>query len=153
MSGYRDGYDLIMGVVVTENNQETFKPLGYSSGCKISDSTETGERATKEPGKGKFKEKYVKSLAEQITAEGFVYDEVAASGIGFPKLKDIWIHAQTIKLRYKYRDQGASEGLYEGDFIITSLEQDGPADDDEKWSVTFENSGAVKPVSSGGQGG
>ena len=78
MSGYRDGYDLIMGAVVTENNQETFKPLGYSSGCKISDSTETGERATKEPGKGKFKEKYVKSLAEQITAEGFVYDEVAA---------------------------------------------------------------------------
>ena len=153
MSGYRDGYDLIMGVVVTENNQETFKPLGYSSGCKISDSTETGERATKEPGKGKFKEKYVKSLAESITAEGFVYDSVAASSIGFPDLKTIWLNAQSIRLRYKYRDQGDAEGLYEGDFIITNLEQDGPADDDEKWSVTFENTGPVTEVDGGGGGG
>ena len=153
MSGYRDGYDLIMGAVVTENNQETFKPLGYSSGCKISDSTETGERATKEPGKGKFKEKYVKSLAEQITAEGFVYDEVAASSVGFPDLKTAWLSKKTVKVRYKYRDQGASEGLYEGDFIITSLEQDGPADDDEKWSITLENSGPVTEVGAGGQGG
>ena len=146
---YRDGYDLIMGAVVGG----TFKPFGYSTTCKISDSTETGERTTKEPGKGKFKEKYVKSLSEQVTAEGFVYDDVAASSIGFPDLKTIWLNAQTVKLRYKYRDQGANEGLYEGNFIITSLEQDGPADDDEKWSVTFENSGAVTAVTNGGGGG
>ena len=142
MSGYRSGTDLILGVV----DSGTFKPLGYSSGCKISDSTETGERVTKESADTHWKEKYVKSLSEQITADGFVYDSVAASSIGFPGLKSLWLSKTTVKLRYKYRDQGAAAGLYEGDFIITSLEQDGPAGDDEKWSVTFENSGPVAPV-------
>ena len=142
MSGYRQGVDLIMGIVVSS----TFKPLGYSTGCKISDSTETGERTTKETGASQWKEKYIKSLSEQITAEGFVYDGVAASSVGFPDLKSMWLAKQPVKVRYKYRTDG---DLYEGDFIITSLEQDGPADDDEKWSVTFENTGAVAPVSNG----
>lgn len=144
MSGYRSGTDLIMGIV----QGGTFKPLGYSSGCKISDSTETGERVTKEAADSHWKEKYVKSLSEQITAEGFVYDGVAASSIGFPDLKTLWLNKSTVKLRYKYRDQASGEGLYEGDFIITSLEQDGPAGDDEKWNVTFENSGPVTAVGS-----
>ncbi len=138
---YRNGVDLILGVV----ESQVFKPLGYSTGCKISDSTETGERVTKESGAASFKEKYVKSLAESISADGFVYDNLAATSIGFPNLKTMWLNKQTVKLRYKYRDD--PDGLYEGDFIITSLEQDGPADDDEKWSVTFENSGAIAPVS------
>lgn len=137
---YRNGVDLILGIV----EQTTFKPLGYSTGCKISDSTETGERVTKETGAASWKEKYVKSLAESITAEGFVYDEVAASSIGFPRLKQLWLNKTVVKLRYKYRDE--ADGLYEGDFIITSLEHDGPADDDEKWSITFENSGAITAV-------
>ena len=138
---YRNGVDLILGVV----ESQVFKPLGYSTGCKISDSTETGERVTKESGAASFKEKYVKSLAESISADGFVYDNLAATSIGFPNLKKMWLNKQTVKLRYKYRDD--TDGLYEGDFIITSLEHDGPADDDEKWSVTFENSGAIAPVS------
>lgn len=142
MSGYRQGVDLIMGIVVSS----TFKPLGYSTGCKISDSTETGERTTKETGASQWKEKYIKSLSEKITSEGFVYDGVAASSIGFPDLKSMWLAKQPVKVRYKYRADG---DLYEGDFIITSLDQDGPADDDEKWSVTFENTGAVAPVSNG----
>ena len=143
MSGYRLGVNLILGVVVTSGQTETFKPLGYSTGCKISDSTETGERVTKESGASQWKEKYVKSLSEQITAEGFVYDGVAATSIGFPDLKGLWLAKEPVKLRYQYRD---SDDLYEGDFIITSLEQDGPADDDEKWSVTFENTGPVEAV-------
>lgn len=137
---YRNGVDLILGVF----ESQVFKPLGYSTGCKISDSTETGERVTKESGAASFKEKYVKSLAESISADGFVYDNLAATSIGFPNLKTMWLNKQTVKLRYKYRD---GDDLYEGDFIITSLEHDGPADDDEKWSVTFENSGAIAPVS------
>lgn len=131
-----------MGIV--QNN--VFLPLGFSSGCKISDTTETGERSTKESESSQWKEKYVKTLSEQITAEGFVYDNVGASRIGFPGLKSLWLAKEPIRLRYKYRDQGANAGLYEGDFIITSLEQDGPAGDDEKWSVTFENSGPVDTV-------
>ena len=143
MSGYRSGTDLILGIV----QSNTFKPLGYSSSCKISDSTETGERVTKESTDSYWKETYVKSLSETVTAEGFVYDSVAATSIGFPDLKTLWLNKTKVKLRYKYRDQGATAGLYEGDFIITQLDHDGPAGDDEKWSVTFVNSGAVASVS------
>ena len=77
----------------------------------------------------------MKSLSEQITADGFVYDGVAASSIGFPDLKTLWLSKATVKLRYKYRDQGSSAGLYEGDFVIT-----------------FENSGPVTAVTAQGGG-
>ena len=143
MTAYRSGTDLIMGIMRKVGNVDTFCPLGYSSGCKISDSTETGERKTKEAADSGWNEKYVKTLSETITADGFVYDSVAASKVSFPDLKTAWISKAPVKLRYKYRD---GEDLYQGDFIITSLEQDGPAGDDEKWSVTFENTGAVEAV-------
>ena len=142
MSGFRSGTDLILGVVRTSDNVETFYPLGYSTGCKISDSTETGERTTKEAADSNWKEKYIKSLSETISADGFVYDNVAASKISFPDLKTAWLNKEEVTLRYKYRDETV---LYEGNFIITSLEHDGTAGDDEKWSVTFENSGAITP--------
>lgn len=142
MSKFRSGTDLILGIV--EDN--TFKPLGYSTGCKISDSTETGERTTKESADSDWKEKYIKSLSETITADGFVYDSVAATSVSLPDLKSLWLNKTVVKVRYKYRTDG---DLYQGDFIITSLEQDGPAGDDEKWSITFENSGAVAAVSAG----
>lgn len=133
-SGYRDGTDLILGIVIS--NQ--FTPLGHSTGCKISDSSETGERTTKEQATGKWKEKYVKSLAESISADGFVYKGDAA---GLPKLKELWMGAKPIKARYQYRNEDTT--YYEGDFIITGLEDDGQAGDDEKYSLTLENCGAI----------
>ena len=135
--GYRDGTDLILGMVINS----VFKPLGHSTGCKISDSSETGERATKEQATGKWKEKYIKSLAETITADGFVY---RGDEMGLPSLKALWMAAQPIKARYQYR--GEDTVYYEGDFVITSLEDDGQAGDDEKYSLTLENSGAVTSV-------
>lgn len=145
--GYRQGRDLLLGFM----NGTTFIPLGYSTGCKISDNTETGERVTKEqpqdPMKvqhAMWKEKYVKGLSETITAEGFVYDGNAAAENGFPSLKGIFLAAMPVALRYKYRQADVDrDKFYEGKYILTSLEQDGPADDDEKWSVTFENNGPV----------
>lgn len=146
---YRNGVDLILGTYT--GSPATFKALGYSTSCKISDSSETGERVTKEAGAGSFKEKYIKSLAESITADGFVYDGVAATEVGFPDLKSLWLSKTPVVLRYGYRSGETTnietEGAYQGTYIITSLDQDGPADDDEKWSVTFENSGAITAVS------
>lgn len=152
--GYRQGYNLILGLV-DQNSLNRMHPLGYSTGCKISDSAETGERITKEPGGGnaRWKEKYVKTLSEQITADGFVYDNATAITNNLPRLKELFLNAQPVMLQYQYRQanpeaQGATEVQYttfRGQFIITSLEQDGTADDDEKWSITFENCGPVRP--------
>lgn len=148
--GYRQGRDLLLGFVKADK----FFPLGFSTGCKISDKTETGERVTKEqannPGQiqhAMWKEKYVKGLSETITSEGFVYDSAEAADNGMPSLKTIFLNAVPVMLRYKYRE--ADEGrdkYYEGQFILTSLDHDGPADDDEKWSVTFENTGEVREI-------
>ena len=148
--GYRQGRDLLLGFI----NTNRFVPLGYSTGCKISDKTDTGERTTKEqaanPGQiqhAMWKEKYVKGLSETITSEGFVYDGEAADHNGMPSLKGIFLAALPVTLRYKYRD--ADEGrdkYYEGQYILTNLDHDGPADDDEKWSVTFENTGPVHEI-------
>lgn len=125
-----------MGIV----GKNAFYPLGYSSTCEINDSAETGSRITKESGDGFWEEKFVKKLSEQITASGFVYDNLAASKIGLPQLKEMFVSKTIVTLRYRYRN---SDSLYEGRFIITSLKQSGPADGDETWDVTFDNSGPV----------
>ena len=137
--GYKDGTDLILST--------NGLALGHSTTCKISDSAETGERVTKEAQTGKFKEKYVKSLSETVTAEGFTYE---GDAMGYPDLKTIMLAAQPVTLTYSYR-ANANNGTsvttaYTGEFIITSLEETGDAGDDAKWNVTFENSGAVTPV-------
>jgi len=137
--GYREGTDLILSV--------NGNALGHSTTCKISDSTETGERVTKEAQTGKWKEKYVKSLSETVTAEGFTYE---GDAMGYPDLKTIMLAAQPVTLTYSFR-ANANNGTsvttaYTGEFIITSLEETGDAGDDAKWNVTFENSGAVAPA-------
>lgn len=137
-TGYRDGSDLIMGMV-TETS--TFTPLGHSTGCSIDDKSETGDRTTKEASTGKWKEKYVKSLAESISADGFEYN---GDSLGFPKLKELWLAATPVKLRYAYRGEEETT-YYEGMFIISSLKQDAKAGDDTKWSVSFDNTGAITP--------
>ena len=133
---YRDGTDLILGFVI----DEVFWPFGHSTGCKISDSSETGERVTKEASSGKWKEKYIKSLAESIQADG----DDEAQKVGMPTLKEAWLAAKPVKARYAYRGEENTK-YYEGDYVITSLENDGQAGDDEKYSITLENSGAITP--------
>ena len=59
-----DGTDLLLSV--------GGKALGYSTSCKISTSTETGERVTKEAAAARWKQAYVKSFSETITAAGLV---------------------------------------------------------------------------------
>ena len=91
--------------------------LGHSTECKISYKAETGTRKTKEAAAGKWDEKYVKSLGCTVTASGFVHEDDSANGI---------------------------DG---GQFIITALDHEGKAGDDETYSITLENSGAVTTVS------
>ena len=72
-----DGTDLILSV--------GSEALGFSTGCKISTSAETGERVTKEASGGKWKEKYVKSFSESISADGCVLRSVST---GLPTYAD-----------------------------------------------------------------
>ena len=127
--------------------------LGYSTGCKITTSAETGERVTKEAASGKWKEKYVKSFSEQISAEGCVLRSVSDGMPTYDELKAMMLAGEPIDASYSLRDgdgrEGKTAGGYKGKYIITSLELDGQAGDDAKYSVKLDNCGAVTKVSGG----
>lgn len=141
MGKYRDGTDLILSIAS--------HALGHSTECKISYKAETGTRKTKEAAAGKWSEKYVKSLGCTITASGFVYDDDDANNstkTGVNALRTAFKAATPVTASWAYREGGSIDS---GQFIITSLDHDGKAGDDETYSITLENSGSVGTVQEG----
>ncbi len=131
------------------------KALGYSTGCKITTTTETGERITKESSGGKWKEKYVKSFSESISADGCVLVDGGNELPTYDQLKAMQLAGEPIEAHYSVREgegrEGKQAGGYKGNYLITSLDLDGQAGEDSKYSITLENSGPVTPQ--GGLGG
>lgn len=113
-----DGTDLILSSMG--------HALGFSTGCKVSTSAETGERKTKEASSGKWKEQYVKSFSEQITADGVVLTNGSDEVPTYDQLKAAMLKGEPIDAAYNLRDgdkrTGKTAGGYSGKFIITSLE-------------------------------
>lgn len=140
-----DGTDLILSVGGSA--------LGFSTGCKVSTSVETGERITKEASTGKWKEKYVKSFSESISADGCVLTNGDDTMPTYDQLKDMMLKGEPIEAQYSLRDgderTGKTAGGYKGNYLITSLDLDGQAGDDAKYSIQLENSGEVTKVSTG----
>ena len=124
VSGYVHGSDLLVGFM----SGETFKALGHSKTCTISNKSETKVRAHKETtNSGKWDAKTVSKQSVSITAEG---------------LLELWEAGEAITVRYAYRGEEAS-AYHEGQFVIASLEQVGPSDEDATYTLTLENSGSV----------
>lgn len=101
-----DGTDLILSV--------GGKALGFSTGCKIDTSTETGERVTKEAAAGKWKETYVKSFSEQITADGCILTDGDTNVPTYDQLKDLQMAATPIEASYSVREEASREGKIAG---------------------------------------
>lgn len=91
-----DGTDLIFSV--------GGKALGFSTGCKVSTSVETGERITKEASSGKWKEKYVKSFSESISADGCVLTDGDAETPTYDQLKELMLKGDPVDAAYSLRD-------------------------------------------------
>lgn len=144
-----DGTDLILSV--------GGGALAFSTGCKITTQTETGERVTKEAASGKWKEKYVKSYSESISADGVVCVDAAKDAPTYDTLKDMQISGTPVDVAYNVREAGSRSGKtaggYKGKFIITSLDLDGQAGDDAKYSIQLENCGKVEKLTTGLQDG
>lgn len=149
-TGYQHGSDMLVGIVTGEDK---FTPLGHSKTCTITNSAETKERAVKPTladrakadNPGMWKDKSVSSLSVSISAEGFKFygDE-----LGYDKLLELWEAGKVVKVRYALRGEETTK-YREGDFIITSLEEQDPGDDDASYTISMENSGPVetKPLS------
>lgn len=140
-----DGTDLIFSV--------SGNALGFSTGCKVDTSVETGERITKEATAGKWKEKYVKFYSEQITADGCVLRDGDDTLPTYDQLKALMLEGKPIDASYSLREgdtrTGKAAAGYTGKYLITSLSLDGPAGDDAKYSITLENVGPVKVSGTG----
>lgn len=134
-----DGTDLILSV--------GGKALGFSTGCKIDTSAETGERVTKEAASGKWKEKFVKTFSESISADGLVLNSGSATTPTYDAMKELMLKGEPVDGSYNVREadsrEGKAAGGYKGKYIITSLSLDAQAGDDSKYSIQLENSGAV----------
>ena len=130
-----DGTDLLLSV--------GGKALGYSTSCKISTSTETGERVTKEAATARWKQAYVKSFSETITADGLVLTNSDAEKPTYKELKTLQLAGEPVIAAYYQRSsEGGSIG-YSGNYIITKLDIDGTAGEDAKYSIELQNSGAI----------
>lgn len=127
---YRDGTDLLLSV--------GGKTLGHSDNCEIQYQAETGTRKTKEKSAGKYNESYVKSLAVSITASGFVH--AADKDNNLPTLITLWKACAPIDASWDTRE---SSDPHSGKFILTDVKDTGKAGDDETYSITLKNSGAI----------
>ena len=99
-----DGTDLILSV--------GGGALAFSTGCKITTQTETGERVTKEAASGKWKEKYVKSYSESISADGVVCTDGTTDAPTYDQLKDMQISGTPVDVAYNcllYTSDAADE--------------------------------------------
>lgn len=127
--------------------------FGFSTGCKVTTSAETGERVTKEASAGKWKEKYVKTISETISVDGLVLVDGDTETPTYDQLKQAMEAGMPITLNYNLREgstrTGKTAGGYQGKYICTSLDLDAQAGDDAKYSAQFENSGAVAAVTGG----
>lgn len=146
MENVLDGTDLILSV--------GGGALAFSTGCKITTSTETGERTTKEATtNGKWKQKYVKFFSESISADNLVCTDGTSDAPTYDQLKDLMLAGKPVEASYNVRNgnerTGKTSGGYKGKYIITSLDLDGQAGDDTKCSVQLENYGAVEKVDNG----
>ena len=137
-SGYVNGSDLLLTI------GEDGKALGHCTSHRTTITCETKDRAVKPlksvaSSSGLFKSKTITGINITITADGLICSPETECGYGdlteMMKLGEP-VHATCI-------ERGKENPYLEGDFVITSLEQDAPAGDDATYSITLENDGAL----------
>ena len=99
----------------------------------------------------------MKSFSESISADGVVCVDAAKDAPTYDTLKDLQIAGTAVDVTYNVREPGKRTGKtaggYKGKFIITSLDLDGQAGDDAKYSIQLENCGKVEKLTTGLQDG
>ena len=133
MDKYINGSDLLVNV--------GGKAVGHSTSCQITLSSETKDRAVKPlsslPSQsGLWKDKGVTGLSVSVSADGLRVAEETENG--FIQIAPDWGKGSTVEVEV-YDRGNTTTPILKGDFIITSLEITGPAQDDTTYSVSLEN--------------
>ena len=138
-TGYVNGSDLLLSI--------GGKAVGHCTSHKTTFNSETKDRAVKPiitqgVSAGLWKDKGVTGLSISISAEGLrFYDETEG---GFTELAAKWGAGTVVEVKAFPRGDGnpSTQVPYlVGNFVITSIEEDAPAQDDATYSVNLENAG------------
>lgn len=135
MNDYINGSDLLLKV--------EGKAVGHCTTHTITMNSETKDRAVKPlatlgASSGLWKGKGVTGLSIQISAEGLrFYQETEG---GYEEIAPKWGEGSSVSVE-AFKRGGDSTPYLKGDFIISSLEETSPAQDDSTYSISLENDG------------
>ena len=133
-SGYVNGSDILLYV--------GGYAVGHCSTHTATFNSETKDRAVKPVasqniGAGQWKRKGVTGLSIAVSTEGLrFYNETE---FGFKDLLAAWKAAQPVQLKLCERESNTP--YLQGNFIISSLEENAPAQDDATYKASFDNDG------------
>ena len=136
-NGYINGSDILLKI--------GGKAVGHCTTHSATYSSETKDRAVKPVASATvsaslWKGKGVTGLSVSISADGLRnYDETEG---GFKTLLAAWVAGQAVQVIGFERESDATPYL-SGNFVITSLEENDPAQDDATYSISLENDGVV----------
>lgn len=132
---YVNGSDILLNV--------GGKAVGHCSTHTCTYSSETKDRAVKpvataKKSAGLWKGKGVVGLSISISAEGLRYYEDTENG--FEAVAPMWGKGQSVEVQAFEREKDENPYL-KGKFVITSIEETSPAQDDATYLINLENDG------------
>lgn len=120
------------------------KAIGHCTTHSVTFNTDSKERAVKPLASlnsttvGLWKEKGITGLSINISAEGLrVINETEN---GYDELAPKWGKGDVVEVECFKRGDAANPYI-KGDFVITSMEETSPAQDDTTYSIQLENNG------------
>ena len=119
------------------------KAVGHCTSHTLTFNSETKERAVKpEASLGKqsglWKGKGITALSISISAEGLRFYEETESG--FKEISALWGKGQSVDVE-AFEREGDETPYVKGKFVIASIEETSPAQDDATYTVSLENDG------------
>lgn len=135
MEGYVNGSDFLLDVAGAAPGHCTTHKLTYNSETK---NYAVKPPATAEPQDGKWQDSVVSGLSYQGSAEGYIYDEETELTIA--ALRKCWVNAQPVEVK-AFRRGKSSAPYLKGKVIITSVDENHPANDVATYTVNFQSAG------------
>lgn len=134
-TGYINGSDLLLNVGE--------KAVGHCTSHTLTFNSETKDRAVKPVSTapvsaGLWKGKGVTGLSISISAEGLRFYKDTENG--YDEIAAMWGKGQSVKVKAFQRENDEAPYV-EGNFVIASIEETSPAQDDATYSITLENDG------------
>lgn len=134
-SGYINGSDILLSV--------GGKAVGHCTSHTLTFNSETKDRAVKPAADqgysaGLWKGKGVTGLSISISAEGLRF--YGESENGYDEIAAKWGKGQAVEVK-AFQREGDASPYVQGNFVITSLEETSPAQDDATYSISLESDG------------